>query len=56
MATPKLFVLGRPDDFANQEVEWLADLITEKLTDDGIEAESFAFQIRVEYVPAKETE
>ena len=56
MATPKLFVLGRPEDFTNKEVEWLADLITEKLTDDGIEAESFAFQIRVEYVPAKETE
>ena len=36
MATPKLFVLGRPEDFTNQEVEWLTDLITEKLTDDGI--------------------
>ena len=56
VATPKLFVLGRPEDFTNQEVEWLADLITEKLTDDGIEAESFAFQIRVEYVPAQETQ
>lgn len=55
VAIPKLFVLGRPEDFTNQEVEWLTDLITEKLADDGIKPESFAFQIRVEYTPTKET-
>ena len=56
MPNTKLFVLGRPEDFTNQEVEWHTDLITEKLTDDGIAPESFAFQIRVEYTPTKETE
>lgn len=53
MTNPKLFVL---EDFTNEEVEWLADLITEKLTDEGIEPEAFAFQIRVEYTPTEETQ
>jgi hypothetical protein len=56
VTNPKLFVLGRPEDFTNQEVDWLTDLITEKLNDDGIAPESFAFQIRVEYTPTKETQ
>lgn len=56
MSNTKLLVLGKPDDFTNSEVDWLAELITEKLTDEGITPESFAFQIRVEYVPTKETE
>lgn len=56
MPNPKLIVLGRPEDFTNQEVDWLTDLITEKLNDGGIAPESFAFQIRVEYTPTKETE
>ena len=56
MTNPKLFVLGRPEDFTNLEVDWLTDLITEKLNDYGIAPEAFAFQIRVEYTPTKETE
>jgi hypothetical protein len=49
MPNPKLFILGEPDDFTKQEFNYLADLITEKLHDKGIEPEGYAFQIRVEY-------
>lgn len=49
MPNPKLFILGEPDDFTKQEFNYLADLITEKLHDKGIEPTGYAFQIRVEY-------
>tara|TARA_A100000172_G_scaffold71959_1_gene52881 strand:- start:67 stop:237 length:171 start_codon:yes stop_codon:yes gene_type:complete len=54
MPNTKLFVLGKSEDFTKQEVDWLSDLIIEKLNEDGIHAEAFAFQIRVEYTPSTE--
>lgn len=54
MSVPKLFILGRPDDFSKQEFNWLADLITEKLNDKGIMPTGYEFQIRVEYLSEKE--
>ena len=47
-------MIGGPEAFTNMEAEWLADLITEKLNDEGIEAESFSFHIQVEYLSEEE--
>ena len=38
-------------DFTKQEVEWLSDLVTEKLNDMDKTPESFAFNITVEFLP-----
>jgi len=37
-------------DFDNQETDYLSELITEKLNEQGIAAESFAFNIEVDYI------
>ena len=55
MSNPKLFVLGKPNDFSKTEFNWLADLITEKLSDNGIKPQGYSFQIRVEYSPKETT-
>lgn len=55
MTNPKLLVLGTEEDFTEQEVDWLSDLIIEKLNDEGVSTKGFSFQIRVEYTPTKET-
>jgi len=36
-------------DFTRLEWQWLADLITEKLCEQGIEVSAFAFSIEVTY-------
>ena len=47
----KTIMLG---DFTKAETNYLSELILEYLTDMGIEAESFAFHIEVEYTEAEE--
>ena len=37
------------NDFTRLEWQWLADLITEKLCEQGIEVSTFAFSIEVTY-------
>jgi hypothetical protein len=37
-------------DFTNQETDYLSELITEKLNEQGITAQSFAFDIEVDYI------
>ena len=62
MTNPKLhprrrrshrLVLGTEEDFTEQEVDWLSDLITEKLNNEGVSTKGFSFQIRVEYIPER---
>ena len=53
MPNPKLLVLGTEEDFTEQEVDWLSDLIIEKLNDEGVSTQGFSFQIRVEYIPER---
>ena len=53
MTNPKLLVLGTEEDFTEQEVDWLSDLIIEKLNDEGVSTKGFSFQIRVEYIPER---
>ena len=42
-------------DFTKQEAEWIADLVTEKLSDMGKDVGSFAFNINVELLASNET-
>ena len=49
MSNPKLMVLGKEKDFTEKELAMITNLIVEKLTAAGIQPDSFAFQIRVEY-------
>ena len=42
-------------DFTKQEAEWIADLVTEKLSDMGKDIGSFAFNINVELLASNET-
>ena len=37
-------------DFTRQEFNYLSELITEKLQEEGIHTESFAFDIEVDYI------
>tara|TARA_R100001594_G_C3854839_1_gene219378 strand:- start:144 stop:305 length:162 start_codon:yes stop_codon:yes gene_type:complete len=38
------------NDFTNQEMQYLSELIMEKLNDQGITTQSFAFDIEVDYI------
>ena len=41
-------------DFTKQEAEWIADLVTEKLSDMGKSVGSFVFNINVELLVSEE--
>ena len=49
MNEEKEITLGGDDEFTKQEWQWLADLITEKLCERGIEVSAFSFSIEVTY-------
>ena len=51
MSEVKTLMLG---EFHKSDVYYLSDLIARELEEMGIEAESFAFHIEVEYTEAKE--
>ena len=54
MPNPKLLVLGKEEDFTQDEVKWLSDMIYDKLQDLEVKVSSYSFQVRIEWLP-KET-
>tara|TARA_E500000331_G_scaffold69689_1_gene64394 strand:- start:1403 stop:1582 length:180 start_codon:yes stop_codon:yes gene_type:complete len=53
MPNPKLLVLGKEEDFTQDEVKWLSDMIYDKLQDLDFKASSYSFQVRVEWLPTE---
>ena len=49
----KTIMLG---DFDKRDTEYLSELIADHLAHEGINPESFAFHIEVEYIESKENE
>lgn len=39
---------------SNSDLDWLGELISDFLSEKGIQAESFSFDIEIDYVPAEE--
>lgn len=53
MPNPKLLVLGKEEDFTQDEVKWLSEMIYDKLQDLEVKVSSYSFQVRIEWLPSE---